>query len=128
MHLSVKIQIEGEFTINESLSINIEKRIKSVAIIRENNKLYLIVSKEVIDYNDKMPILNAHYLKPTPKDFFQDLIDIVKYVEAIGAEFLHLHKVFGMNLRLYGLLMYQKNTYILYIVTKNHYQIILPRR
>lgn len=57
MHLSVKIQIEGEFTINESLSINIEKRTKSVAIIRENNKLYLIVSKEVIDYNDKMPIL-----------------------------------------------------------------------
>ena len=41
MHLSVKIQIEGEFTINESLSINIEKRTKSVAIIRENNKLYL---------------------------------------------------------------------------------------
>lgn len=61
MHLSVKIQIEGEFTINESLSINIEKRTKSVAIIRENNILYLIVSKEVIDYNDKMPILNANY-------------------------------------------------------------------
>lgn len=94
MHLSIKIQIEGEFTINESLSINIEKRSKSVTIIRENNKLYLIVSKEVIDYNDKMPILNAHYFKPTPKDFFQDLIDIVRYVEAIGAEFLHLHKVF----------------------------------
>ncbi len=70
MHLSVKIQIEGEFTINESLSINIEKRTKSVAIIRENNILYLIVSKEVIDYNDKMPILNANYFKPTPKDFF----------------------------------------------------------
>lgn len=78
MHLSVKIQIEGEFTINESLSINIEKRTKSVAIIRENNILYLIVSKEAIDYNDKMPILNANYFKPTPKDFFQDLIDIVK--------------------------------------------------
>lgn len=72
MHLSIKIQVEGEFTINENLSINIEKRSKSVAIIRENNKLYLIVSKEVIDYNDKMPILNAHYFKPTPKDFFQD--------------------------------------------------------
>lgn len=94
MHLSIKIQIEGEFTINENLSINIEKRSKSVAIISENNKLYLIVSKEVIDYNYKMPILNAHYFKLTPKDFFQDLIDIVRYVEAIGAKFLHLHKVF----------------------------------
>ena len=59
-----------------------------------DNFLTNYCSKEVIDYNDKMPILNAHYFKPTPKDFFQDLIDIVKYVEAIGAEFLHLHKVF----------------------------------
>lgn len=94
MHLSIKIQIEGEFAIKNSISINIENRTKTVTIICENDKLYLIVSKSVVDYQDQMPLLDAHRFKPTPKDFFQDLIDIVKYVEAIGTEFMNIHKVF----------------------------------
>lgn len=94
MQLSIKFQIEGEFAITDKISINIEKRSKSVTITQENNKFYLVVSKKVIDYADNMPILNAQIFRPTPKDFFQDLIDVVRYIEAIGTEFMNLHKVY----------------------------------
>lgn len=94
MRLSIKIQIEGEFYIQNKVSINIEQQSKTVTLLHESNKSFLIISKKVIDYDKIMPTLDGKQIRLTPSESYQDLIDIVKYIEAIGTEFMLLQKVY----------------------------------